>query len=493
MGLPLGAPQFESFLQSLRPDNPAAHEDLRELTVIPEERVYVDDERLSILPPVTIWYSEKAELSPTALLRKISEELRACGHPGSPELAQIVLGFFTYAERSSGLSVSQFNEVFSQIASADLNQYFLFSLRSPPLYRFKVGAFSIGPFSPDRLAYQSRKAVSDYYERYEALLRQSPLAIERDPFPVRIVPWHKLTYLDCAWSWDFSTPDEIRSRLWDSYFSELSASYFKGFFESLNEAQEIAMALGSGWFDATPLAQLTRTHRVSVYMNIAGENKGFVSPAEAGVFSINLGGAHLGIPATQNIIKEHFGISALTDSEIHQLIRTFSRFLALSVKHTRNDRPAEGFLHSVIALDLVLGEKMESTKTIVNRSAVLSHKPLRKPFAQAVRDCEIIYDARSKYVHAGKIPEKSLFDPAMRICREIAFCLFRLQRRTDAQQAGFRDKWVKEIDFIAAVCEAGRTPSVEDLARIGVGLEGEYGFENFQQDLKAPIAPNTSQ
>ena len=34
-----------------------------------------------------------------------------------------------------------------------------------PDYRFRVGPFTVGPFQSDRLAYQSRRAGSDYYER----------------------------------------------------------------------------------------------------------------------------------------------------------------------------------------------------------------------------------------------------------------------------------------------------------------------------------------
>jgi hypothetical protein len=144
------------------------------------------------------------------------------------------------------------------------------------------------------------------------------------------------------------------------------------------------------------------------------------------------------------------------------------------------------FLPGVIALDLLLGEKTESGKTIVRRSAVLSYLPLRKPFASVIRDCDMIYNARSKYVHTGQIPDKSLFELTMRICREIAFCLLRLQRNADAQQPGFRDKWVKDIDFIAAMCETGRTPSSDDLVNIGVGLEGEYNLESLLESLHTP-------
>jgi hypothetical protein len=273
----------------------------------------------------------------------------------------------------------------------------------------------------------------------------------------------------------------------------LSRIYFEDFFQTLNNEQEIAMALGSGWFDSTSLAQLTRTHWVSVFLNMAGENRGFVSPAEVGFISVNLGGAHIGIPTTADALKKHFGLVSLTNSEIDQLIRSFCHFLALSVKHNHQNRSSEGFLHSVIGVDLLLGEKLESSKTIVRRSAVLSYFPRNRPFAQAVRDCDMIYDARSKYVHAGQIPDVSLFDLSIRVCREIVFCLLRLRRNSEAHRSGFRERWVREIDLIAAMCEAGRPPSTDDLSRIGVGLEGEYGLERLQKDLLTPNMANESE
>lgn len=483
LGLPEDVPQFESFLQSLGPSTPQDPHNWTQWTVIPEEKVVHDDVR-GRLPGITLWYQPAGELSHNTVIREIAKQLRYLGHPDGIELSGIVLAFFAHAMRTNQTAVSQFNEVFTKLVSADLNQYFLFSAPSPPRYRFQIGSFSIGPFVPDRLAYQSRKADSDFYDRYESMLRQSPLAIERKPFPVKVIAWHKLVHPNRSWNLDPNLPSDRVARLWDAYFSTLSAICFEQFFEDLNGVQEIYMALGSGWINALRLGQITGNHRISVYLNIGGENVGFVSPASVLTIGIDLGGAHLGIPATEKILKEHFNFEGLGSHEVHQTIRSYCHFLALGVKHHHAGHLAEGFLHSVIAMDLLLGERVASTKSVAKRSAVLCHRPLNKSFPQTVSVCEKIYDLRSRYVHAGQVPEQEIRDLAMRVSREIALCLFRLQRDVKSHQPGFRDKWVKDIDFVAAALESGRLPSEDDYGHLGVVVEGDFHLEDLDALLR---------
>lgn len=484
MGLPEDVPQFETFLQSLRPSTPQDPQNWTQWTVISEEKVVLDDLR-GRLPGITLWYQPAGELSHNTVIREITKQLRHLGHPDSIELSGIVLAFFAHATRTNQTAVSQFNEVFTKLTSADLNQYFLFSAPSPPRFRFRIGSFTIGPFEPDRLAYQSRKADSDYYDRYESRLRQSPLAIERKPFPVKVIAWHKLVHANRSWELDPTLPSDRVARLWDAYFSTLSAIYFEGFFEELDAAQEISMALGSGWFDALRLGQIIGNHRISVYLNIGGENAGFVSPVSMLTLTIDLGGAHLGIPATEKVLKEHFNFERLGSHEVHQTIRSYCHFLALGVRHHHAGHPAEGFLHSVIAIDLLLGERLESTKSVAKRSAVLCHRPLNKSFPQTVSVCEKIYDARSRYVHAGQMPAQEIRDLAAQVSREIALCLFRLQRDVKNHQPGFRDKWVKDIDFVTAALESGRLPLEDDYAHLGVLVEGDYCLEDLDRLLRS--------
>jgi hypothetical protein len=272
----------------------------------------------------------------------------------------------------------------------------------------------------------------------------------------------------------------------DYYYNRISTIYFEDFFAQLRFAQEVGMALGSGWFDPEALRRLVGVQLISVYLEIGADKWGFVSPIGAGPVLINLGGAHLGIPVTEKLLRENFGFEGFKNCQVHQALKSFCHFLALAASHHHEGRHAEGFLHHVIALDLLLGEKGASTQTVSKRSAVLSHQARRKSFNDAIAESERIYDARSRYVHEGKEPESSLWDAARSVCSEVAFCLFRLQRESANQADGFHDRWMCEIDFVAAAIAAGRHVPDADLCGIGIGLANDFKVADFDLFLITP-------
>jgi hypothetical protein len=79
-----------------------------------------------------------------------------------------------------------------------------------------------------------------------------------------------------------------------------------------------------------------------------------------------------------------------------------------------------------------------------------------------------------------------LWAVATELAREVAFCLFRLQRKSENRLTGFRETWVKYIDYIAATFDAQRTPVTADLEKIGIG----YGSDFSMRQLLALLGSN---
>ena len=207
--------------------------------------------------------------------------------------------------------------------------------------------------------------------------------------------------------------------------------------------------------------------------------------------NLNLGGGHLGMPFTEKYLYCHFGFEGFTDCEIHLSLQSFCHFLAMAAQHDSSGRAAEAFLHHVIALDLLLGDAGSSTNSVSTRSAALVFRALNQDYQVVVKDLLRIYNARSKYVHEGKQPDSSLLPMANNICGEVAFCLFRLQREINNRIAGFRDRWLKDLDFVIAATEAGRLVSDEDWRRVGVVLGDDVRYLAFTSELEQPLArPN---
>jgi hypothetical protein len=145
----------------------------------------------------------------------------------------------------------------------------------------------------------------------------------------------------------------------------------------------------------------------------------------------------------------------------------------------------------VIALDLLLGEKGASTKSVTERSAVLSHRQRNVSYLAAIKEADRIYDSRSKYVHVGKNPDESLNPVVQRICREITFCLLRMQREPTNRDVGFLERWLKNVDYVGAAFLAGKTLADAELRAIGIPCAGEKLLSDLEALLKER-APSSS-
>ena len=470
--------KFEKLLASFSVNRPVSGDSWREFVAVPKKRVNEDGKSVE-LPPISFWYREESDLGLDRVLQKIVEALEETGHEANLELAATVAAVFAHTNGTVGSAVERLNQIFLQVTTSDLNQFLLFPKLHLPSYRFKVGPFSIGPFQPDRLAYQSRKAGSDFFDRYEHHLRQMPFSIEREFRPVKVVFWHRMLWNKGSWTPRTASPPNALMQAVTHYFAQVSALHFKRFFEELREVQEIPMALGSNWFDLQRLRELLGVQdKISVYLNIGGEGVGFVAPSSILERTTNLSG-HLGVPFTEEFLRMRFQFTGPTHCEIHQSLRNYCHFLALGVEHQNLGREAEGFLHYVIALDLLLGDKGASTESISTRCAALTHRALKKDYYIVVKNVREIYDARSKYVHKGRNAEPRLSDLVKTICREVAFCLFRLQREQRSRENGFEERWLKDIDYLVAAIEANRPLAGEDLQRAGVWNESDVRYEDF--------------
>jgi hypothetical protein len=223
------SPNFEALLGSFAPERPSEGSGWREFIAIPEHTVNQDGELLH-RPPIAFWHRDEGDLTVEALQKRVCHELAHQGHLSNSELAAAVLGMFAFSKKSSSSAVQQFNDGL-KIVSADLNQFFIFPSVHALEYRFDVGPFRIGPFKAERLAYQSRKARSAFFGRYEESLRELSLSVERKFQPVKVIDWREV--LQTTWVASSPSANKARAQLMDVYFALLSALHFQEFFADL--------------------------------------------------------------------------------------------------------------------------------------------------------------------------------------------------------------------------------------------------------------------
>jgi hypothetical protein len=484
--------KFEQLLASISVTRPSPLDLWKEFVAVPKRQVNLDGRR-SVTPSISFWYREQSDLGLDKLLGKIVSSLEEANHPANLQLAGIALAIYAYCGRSDGSAVDQFNLLFAEIVSGDLTQFVLLRDIDLPDYRFDVGPFSIGPFDPNGLAYRCNKSGSDFFPRYEQQIRRMPFSVERKFKPVPVVFWHRL--VGCGpiewpeppkWPVRQGASFSVVTQAIDEYFAAISELQFKRFFEELRKVQEVPIALGSGWLELDSLTALLGSFEVSVFLNLGGQQIGFVCPRCNFDMSVNLGGANLGVPFTEKYLREHLLFESFGNFEVHRQLETFSHFLALGRLHESERRLAEGFLHHVIALDLLLGAAEASTASVSSRCAVLAHRAMGKTFEVLSKEVREIYSARSKYVHEGLPPKVELMPLVQELTREVTFCLLRLQRAEHARKAGFNARWKRDIDFVQAALEAQRPLADDDWRRIGAYLPGDPNYTDYSEELKFP-------
>jgi hypothetical protein len=128
----------------------------------------------------------------------------------------------------------------------------------------------------------------------------------------------------------------------------------------------------------------------------------------------------------------------------------------------------DAFVHFIIALDLLFGEKDASNQAISKRAAMLTHQALGISYHEMLQQIKKLYDIRSKFVHEGrKVPESDLAS-AQPIMQEIFTSLMRIQSKTEYKTDGAMTLWLKGIDYLCAAIDASKPISDDEFEALGI-------------------------
>ena len=438
-------PLFSRLLQSLTLVEQECRDGIKEILALPAFPAR-DGNRATSYPAWKIWY-EVSELLPfESLVEKVNVELNRMGHPRGQGLAMSVLCMFCLVPEHTAKPVQILNELMALISDARLSQFFVLPASFPDGKGFKIGEFSIGKLNAERLAYRIQKAGSDYFVRDEPNLTNR-LAIERAPFTTKVFDW---TTFQRA----HSSSAEMIADLAEHYFNYLSLAHRDALFEALLECQHLLIAAGAPYLNERLLQQLPNGITISIFQEIGISKTGFVCPIgssdsvmlQHALFNIAI--ATLKIPPVLQRLSTDFGVTELNDSEVHQTIKTYSLFLSKAWRYISDGHEDEGFLHSIIALDLLFGDANASTDKVSSRTAIVTHHALQMSFEDAKKQVKAIYGARSKYVHNGKAVDPHLIEPTRIHCIEVLNCLLRLQNAPSSCAAWTATRWIARLDYL---------------------------------------------
>lgn len=463
------SPVFRTFLDSLdlkRPDNPDGYVDE---VAIPAS-VAQDVSSEITVNERRVWSKPVDNFTLDSLLRCLRREIETSGHPTRRDVLLCLICLFCIHPKRRLAPVECLNNLLSRIVDGDVSQFLVLPLPPPSNFEdFAFGSFAVGKLNSQRLSYRSTRAQSDFFERWQHRL-DGRMAIEREVCPVKVFDWISVKEQNGTSTFGDRELSSVWKDIVQAYFYFISQAYFEDFWQQFVEQQELQVAMGSPFIGDREL-RLMPSASISIYLNIAGR-WGFVAPHGVTFITLNFGGIDRAVPSTIRRLKQEFGVDdTATSGELHQTIKTYARFVAKAKQHLIDHRQAEAYLHFIIALDLLFGDKDSLARTITKRVAILVYQKLGVSFQQAVKMVANMYDVRSRYVHEGNSQGMSDIQTVQAICEEVLCCLLRLKMDDTKNKPGAISEWRGSLDYFVTAKETDRLIPKADLRANGIAVE----------------------
>ena len=110
---------------------------------------------------------------------------------------------------------------------------------------------------------------------------------------------------------------------------------------------------------------------IAIYQAIGQSKTGYFCPLGQSM-TIDYASADRRIPEKHAELKREYNFSELSEGDICSSIRSYAKFVTKAVTYRNESRFDEAFLHYVIAIDLLFGEKESSTQAVARRVAAIS-------------------------------------------------------------------------------------------------------------------------
>jgi len=444
-------PSFMDFLSSVSRHNPGLPE-YGSIQISDEVTAKLVDGRNVKKPPLHLWYKTDAGVTIDGMLTKVAKELDFVKHPFNEQIAKTVLLLLTFHPYQQNDGVKALTEIIDLKIMSEISQFYI--LRDVIAEEFRsvfFGDFSFEIMDPKRLAYNCEKAGSDYFKLYEDSLLRRPW-IARKKFSGVILNWH---------SFQDRVKREYHLEFQNMvlyYFEAVAASLFNDFWFNFNEQQNLYISLGIGSIPDRLFREVLLSNAITIFQNVIvhGKRMGYVVPVQVGNFGVSIP-TDLGrrIDQLSEGLREDYAFPGPASGETLQTIKTFTKFIAKGYRYLDENKKDDGFLHFVIAIDLVFGDKQESTKTVSSRCALLTYAKLNRNYYEQKKILAAIYDLRSKYVHAGLSIDDKYLSEIEPICREVLYCLLRLHKNSVRKETSLTiELWKKKLDFAWSAIEA---------------------------------------
>lgn len=464
--------QFDTFISSLTNRQEYASEEHQRHSISTmagrdESGRYFDESQLNI------WYLPVGEFTWDSFVKRLSRELNERGCATNEAICFSVIDLFCYYARAMGLqNTTIFNAFLNYIAPVELNQIAILSKQfTQQSWNFEIGSFVVGEIDLSKIKSYSRRAGSDYYERYRNEIKER-IAVQRKAISIKALDVYRI-YGDTQsvdLSLDVVNNGKYYWSIW-MYFEHIGIFHRMQFFELLIREQDLMYALEEIRLHPDGLHYAEMLF-LSAFISFNRDKKtGWITPIGTSpkITIRTVDNFSQRIANFNNWLSVQVGKPELNKNAIFYSLEAFVRFVNKGHEFKEEGKHNEAFLHYVIALDLMFGERESLSSSIAKRVAVICYKTLDMSYVDALKRIKEIYNDRSKYVHEGKNVKENLLPSLIAVCQSIVRVLIKLSAM-NYDDTIFPANWFKQLDLAAASLEAEADLGV-DFYR-GIGLMG---------------------
>lgn len=359
---------------------------------------------LESLPPIGIGYHRDSPVRLDSLVSLVERELKAKGHAlfeGTSRTKRLIatkcLALAVVCSSSGNQVRSTLISLIETVNECTLNLFAILMTSVNDDTVCKFGDYSFGRLNVNRLEHVCEQAGSDFFTQYGGDLRNKTAATRlfRD---VRTIDF-KASILNAR---EFA-PEQysLILRILDDYHGDIATEYWELFRFDMVRQQAVMTAIGVGEISPAMFWQLQIMSKLVAVFTRGLVDRGWVLPNST---AINLTIVRPSVIA--NARSEASSLYRLDDwgkVEFDNSVQQYSEYLAAANEHEAAERIDESLLHTVFALDLLLGGEADEklTEGLASRVGVLCYLPFlttREEIGKFIRDS---YGMRSGYAHRG--------------------------------------------------------------------------------------------
>ncbi|MFC1871023.1 hypothetical protein ACFLYF_01280 [Chloroflexota bacterium] len=414
------------------------------------------------IPAVHLYQRSETQVTIVGFRQKLLQWLREANHVANEAVVDAILGCVIGAASSGSERAAFLENALAQFRKAEVSHFFVLPNKAiaKPM---DFDGYCLGEINLPVLASRCRRAGSDFAQLYGEKL-SGRFALQTPDFKHVVIDFLKLGYDSKLTRYNSPWRDLLLH-----YFEQISRQHFEFMWGHLNRTQVLCAPFNANCLDVENMrSEMGRfAQRITIYLEFSRAPSGYVVP-EGGGLILNQPGPDSESFKRFLAHRQTYRLFQVGDSELGRIIHSCAGFCQQAIRFLESGRYDDAALYATICLEHLFSEQQSTAEAVCTRTAALTHLRVANSYSEAQRELRKLYDTRSRFVHSGESVTPTRAECLVAYATETLRSLLVLHLKSENRSQGFLEKWVKNLDFIAAGFEASSSFEGSFLADNGV-------------------------